>query len=189
MPAPVIRPALCYAALLLLGLHGPTYGVAPAIVLRDDELVFGGKALGIGQQFKDWERVLPANRRCEGAPIIRACVWDSIGLRVTMQVEAPTRVASARIYLVLPDPKDYTIILPAQAFTGRLELDGFAITSKTRFSDLRKSTRQDRNIRCGLRECVSPHGALEKSTSIYFGLSEHNENGAITAIELGGDAL
>ncbi len=178
-----------FAAALLIAICAQGRVSTPEIVLRDDELIFNGSALRIGQGLEEWDRVLPGNRRCEGGQVVRACVWDSIGFRVTMQVENPVKIASVRIYLVLPNPDGYTVILPNQAFGGSVELDGFNVTSKTRFSDVQKGVRRDRNIRCGLRECVSPHGALGKDTSIYFGLSKHNEHGAITAIELGGDVL
>lgn len=169
--------------------HVHARSASPEIVLRDDELVFDGKALRIGQGLEEWDKVLPGSRRCEGVKVIRACVWDSIGFKVTMQVENPNKIGSVRIFLALPDPSGYTVILPTKAFGGHLELDGFGVTAKTRFSEVRKSVRQERNIRCGLRECVSPHGALGKDTSIYFGLAEHNEHGSITAVELGGDDL
>ncbi len=160
-------------------------GASPEILLQDDALLIDGKALKLGQRLEDWDKVLPGKRRCEGGKVIRACVWDAVGFRVTTQFANPKRISSVKVFLTLPDPEGYTVMLPAKPFGGYVELDGFGIDAQTKFWEVRQSARQDRNIRCGLRECVSPHGALGQNTSIYFGLSEHNEHGTVTAFELG----
>lgn len=164
-------------------------GAKPEIVLQDDQLLFNGKRLQLGQRLAEWDKVLPGKRRCDDGERIHGCVWDSAGILVVMQNANPEKIASAKIYLRLPNEDEREPLQPYRPFSGYLELDGYGMDTSTQFWEVRRSTRQDRNIRCGLRECVAPHGALGKDTSIYFSLSKPNEYGTLTAIELGGGIL
>jgi len=164
-------------------------GAKPELVLRDDQLIFNGMPLRLGQALEKWETVLPGTRRCQGEKIIDGCVWDDAGILVVMQNTDPTKIGSVKIYLQLPDEEEREPLQPTHAFNGYLELDGFGMDTETQFWEVRKSVRKERNIRCGLRDCAAPHGALGKTTAIYFMLSKPNENGTLRAVELGGGIL
>jgi len=176
------------SGLLLMALALQVQAAPQRIVLRDDQLVYNGTPLQLGQSLAAWGKVLPGKRRCEGAKV-DVCVWDAIGLQVVMQNANPAKIASAKIFLHLPDPAAHASILPKRSFAGQLELDAFVFGLDTKFWEVARSARPDRKIRCGLRDCALPSGALGDSTVIYFDLSKPTENGVVHGVTIGGTDL
>jgi len=180
---------LIAAALGLASCHAFANAEAHRIVFRDDQMVFNGKVLELGQTLNAWDKVLPGKRRCEGAKV-DICVWDSLGMVVVMGNAEHTRIRSAKIFLRLPDDLEtYGPMMPRQAFKGQMELDALLLTSESVFSEIRRHARPDRNIRCGLRECVSPAGALGERTVFSFDLTRHKEHSTIDGVEIGNGDL
>lgn len=159
------------------------------IVFRDDQLVYNGKALELGQTLHAWDKILPGKRRCEGAKV-DVCVWDNLGIVVVMGNSEHNRIRSAKIFLRLPENiESYSPMMPKHSFGGQIELDALLLSSETKFSDIRQHARPDRNIRCGLRECVTPAGALGKKTIIYFDLTRHTEHSTIDGVGISNGEL
>jgi len=179
-----------FVALLaaLFSLQACAQVTANSIVFRDDQLVFNGKPLTLGQGLSAWDEVLPGERRCEGAKV-DVCAWDSIGLMVVMQNKDPNKIASVKVLLRPHEQAHRRPMLPKSVYAGKLELDGYAFDSETKFWEVRQNSRKERGIRCGLRECALPGGQLGERTIIYFALSKPTENGTINEVELGGPEL
>ena len=169
------------------------------VVMSGSTIAFNGAKVQLGQSIASWKNAVPGVPRCTDAmksPVM--CTWDEIGLEVGTD-DSLKNVKFANIFLTVPEvdtdplppspdgspasPSTVTLS-PQRPFTGRLQLDGIDIGSKTSFSRLRASIAKDRNVRCGSRDCSSPHGRFGEGAKIFFELDGVRETDTITSIGL-----
>lgn len=159
-------------------------GTAPEIILDGGQVIIGGKRLEVGQSFDKWAAVLPGKRRCDDLERPAACVWDDLGISIVLWHKDRKIVQEVNISLVDPEPSTPNVIQPLKRFPGYIELDGFGIDAQTKFWEVRKMAKKERNLKCGLRDCVMPHGAFGAGSWIYFELVNHSESGTVKRISI-----
>ncbi len=176
-------------------------GAKPEIVInREGDITYNGKPLELGADIKDWEAIIGRGYRHRGddkPPKLLA--WDDLGIDVLTGYAADDKDKVKQLTLYLnkrpKDPYEGMVttrpdgtpikplpdFTPRQAFTGYLELDGFGIDAKTEFWEILTTANPARNLRCGLRDCSHPHGALFGKTdgSLYLILNRGDEHGNI----------
>lgn len=178
---------------------GAQAGAAPAIAMSGSSIIFAGNALQLGQPLSSWKKTVPGTPRCtdgKSPPVI--CTWDQLGLEVGTD-DAQKNVQFASLYLHVapvdtdppPPNPDGTPATPSTAalppklpFSGRLQLDGMDITASTAFAQVRAGIDQTRNVRCGSRDCSSPHGKFGNGGKIFFELGGRSEMDTISRIGL-----
>ena len=169
------------------------------VVMSGSTIAFNGAKVKLGEPMASWKKAVPGVPRCTDAmksPVI--CTWDEIGLEVGTD-DTLKNVKFANIFLTVPErdtdplppspdgspasPSTVTLS-PRHPFVGRIQLDGIDIGSKTSFSRLRASIAKDRNVRCGSRNCSSPHGTFGEGAKIFFELDGVRETDTISSIGL-----
>lgn len=83
-----------------------------------------------------------------------------------------------------PVPPSTSPAPPKLPFSGVLELDNFRFDRKTEFKKIRAGIDQKREVRCGLRDCATPHGSFGKMDDIYFTLNGGDERSTVAMISL-----
>jgi hypothetical protein len=172
---------------------------APEIVMSGSSIAFAGNKVQLGQSLASWKKAVPGTPRCSNGkspPII--CTWDQLGLEVGSD-DALTNVQFASLFLRVPavdtEPPPNnpdgtpaavsTAALPPKLpFSGRLQLDGMAITAATAFAQVRSGIDQSRNVRCGSRDCSGPHGKFGDGAKIFFELDGRSDTDPIARIGL-----
>ena len=192
-------PTACNVESAILGptvLGSPKVG-ALSIVISGSRIAFARGKVQLGQSLAHWKETIGGKPRCTDervAPVM--CTWDEIGLEVGTD-DGLKNVKFANIFLRVPlaatypppsrpdgSPAGVTTATPSprSSFPGRLQLDGADISSKTSFKHVRSSIDPRRNVRCGYRDCSSPHGRFGDRAQIFFELDGRDENNSIARI-------
>lgn len=167
---------------------------AMKIQLLGDAVVFPLGTVKIRDSLAKWQKVIPGKARCSESqtpPII--CTWDILGLEIATD-DSMKKVNSFRLYLN-PPPEDYLQPLPknnpdgtpdltlprppTSLYAGQLKFDGVDVTSTTSYSAIGPRLASERNVRCGLRDCASPHGMFGANTKLFFRLTGRRSENVI----------
>lgn len=173
-------------------------GAKPEIIIKGDKVTYNGKLLAFGRPINEWKKILTSKARCDSTKLATACVWDDIGVQAGSTIGSKHEAVSYLTIILNKRPLDSYKELekdipnggatmnpsidysPKQAFSGYLELDGFGIDAKTEFWELLKTANPERNLRCGIRDCTHPGGALSSgSGALYLTTNRNDEHGNI----------
>ena len=174
-------------------------GAKPELRIVKNTLLFNNKVLPLGGKIERWRAAIGLGADCTNIarpPI--ACRWNEYGIKILTD-STGKYVKSIDIYFRLPENPlaDLPAILsdgtpnsldaghfPNSPFKGYLEIDGFGIDKNTLFWEVRSSVRQERNFKCGLRDCQFPRGLMAPSTHISMSLIGRTENDPIEKISI-----
>lgn len=176
-------------------------GATPEIIIDGITITVNGAPLQIGMPYDQWALAIGGKPRCRVVDPDTICIWDDLGL-TTLHSEQK-RIVQLEVHLRLqkkepwdglvttfpdgspaPPPLD---MYPHKPFPGYLSLDNFGIDSETKFWEVLKSD-EKRNLRCGLLDCASPHGAFSKNANLYMDLNGGSEESTIRVITFAGDS-
>lgn len=177
-------------------------GATPELILKADEIYFNLKPLHIGGDVSKWIDVLGKKYRI--SPYGTSLIWDEHGVSLVTDEADKKTVVQINIYLNKrpKDPLDGLVThrpdgtpveptynyWPSHPFSGYLELDSVGIDAKTKFWEIAKYVDQNRNLRCGLRDCLHPHGNFSPIANISMRLNSKDEYGEIYELIIGGYA-
>lgn len=172
----------------------------PEIILSGPSIRVNGQSVEIGGTLDSWKKALPSQHHCTGGRVRTVCVWRELGLEVATQSARNQSVLDVSVHLALSSDTTSTPAEsgssddegvsqgPTRAFPGYLELDGYGIDARTKFSELRARAKPDRNLRCGLRDCSHPHGLFNDNASLYLQLNRADQQGNIVVFTVSGTA-
>lgn len=173
---------------------------SPSLTIQSGSVMYASQSLVLGQDIKTWSEIIGGRPR--GIPDQPAVfIWDDLGLEVLTDWKDPSKVVQLTIYLNLEPQNEVTNLVatkpdgsplerrsnlrPNKPFSGRLVLDGFVVDAKTRFSDIRAHADPSRRLRCGLRDCSHPGGALNDSTVISLRLTGTRDTERVYELVIG----
>jgi hypothetical protein len=78
--------------------------------------------------------------------------------------------------------------LPEEVFPGYLELDGVAMDSTTKFSEIKQNLAK-RKIDCGFRDCSHPSGIFDENALIYLTLDGGSERSRLRRFSISARSL
>jgi len=166
-------------------------GAKPEIIIRDELIFINGKNIALGHSLKRWLSAIPEAPRCTSQKNeLTLCIWDNLGIKIGTSTKHPNIAKFVDITLNVEPADPYfpdrpNVFAPKKAFPGYLELDGYGIDAQTKFYEIRANANQDRNIRCGSRDCSHPHGGFSKTASMYMRLNSTSDNGNLYTLQLG----
>lgn len=188
-------PAL--AMFLQLGCHAQE---APTLGQRlGQAFEKAAKATGATKDSMDaWKKTIGAGSVCGGDSLVAVCKWDVLGIEIGSGIKRLNRVEFINIYFN-EDPRRAAINVadvdvhgkPVPApwevkgrFPGYFELEGYGIDRHTKFWEIRASVHRKHGLRCGLRDCTHPLGALKDNIGIGMALTKDDEYGELWELSL-----
>lgn len=169
------------------------------ISIQGESITINDRPVKIGQSLDFWKSVISGTARCETQQRREMCVWDQVGIEVLAEDSAviflhvyfnkiswgtfPTKTPDGRPFPVPVDTR------PTNSFRGIFKLDGFEISSKTKFWQIRKNVSAKRNVRCDqfTGNCANTTAHFDDRSSIYLELNETTSpNGNLAVFALGG---
>ena len=166
-------------------------GAKPELIIRGHLVTYDGRPLELGKSIAEWRNVIGGSPR-RSPEQQSVYVWDELGLQV-LTAKSDGRVTQLAVFVNL-EPKDsgqdlFTTnpdgspakkvpdLRPLKSFSGYLELDGYGIDAKSRFSEIRRSADPARRLKCGTLDCSHPVGVLgEDGAGIYLRLAGGRED-------------
>ncbi len=170
----------------------------PMLVLKDGKIYFNEKNLALGESMQSWKKIIGAGSVCGEKQWPQWCKWDALGIVIGTSMKKNDRVEYLTVYLN-NKPSENELNFPelakhgkpvahpwvvARTFPGYFEFDGYGIDRKTKFWEIRSSVNRVRQLRCGLRDCSNPIGALNETVGIYMKLAGRSEYDALQEINL-----
>lgn len=167
--------------------------LALIIQLQKDEISLPLGTVRIRDSLAKWKKAIPGSPRCTNPrtpPML--CIWDKLGIQIATD-DSVEKVNSFRLYLN-PPPEDYLEPLPnnpdgtpqstsplppSSVYSGQLQFDGINVTANTPYSAVGPRLASERNVRCGLRDCSSPHGMFGERTKLFFHLTGRRDENLI----------
>jgi hypothetical protein len=173
-------------------------GGRPTLVLKDGKIYFNDKIVTLGESMQSWKKTIGEGSVCGEKTWPQWCKWDALGITIGTSMKKNDRVEYLTVYFN-DDPSENDVNFPELdkngkpiqspwivkgLFPGYFEFDSYGIDRKTKFWEIRSSVNRTHELRCGLRDCSNPIGALSEKVGIYMRLTSNNEYGELREISL-----
>lgn len=173
-------------------------GGKPSLIIKGGSIYFNDKLLVLGDSMDAWKKTIGAGSVCGGDSLVAVCKWDVLGIEIGSGIKRLNRVEFINIYFN-EDPRRAAINVadvdvhgkPVPApwevkgrFPGYFELEGYGIDRHTKFWEIRASVHRKHGLRCGLRDCTHPLGALKDNIGIGMALTKDDEYGELWELSL-----
>ncbi|NGZ84942.1 DUF7738 domain-containing protein [Duganella aceris] len=170
----------------------------PALILKDGRISLNDRRLVLGDSMQSWKKIIGDGSVCGEQKWPKWCKWEALGIAIGTSMKRDDRVEYVTVYLN-KDPSQNEVDFPdldkngkpvphpwivEGLFPGYLELDGFGIDRKTQFWEIRSSVNRTRDLRCGLRDCSHPVGALSETVGIFIKLTGNHERAELRELSL-----
>lgn len=179
-------------------------GARSEMIIKGEVIYFNGVGLRIGDSLAYWKKTLSVGAQCGTGDGITVCVWDDWGIEVGTNEDVKPKVEFINIFLNFVDvdgndtgkvntsfgksgrsKNDKELRL---AFSGYLELDGFGIDSKTKFWEIKASTKDKRGLKCGLLDCSHPAGIFGNRARIFLTLNGNDDNATVRQFSISAES-